>query len=79
MWCNLKQKWAAENDLLPPDHQNYSEVAITSFDNNIHISFMDALVAVAGFKTRQQVDILYDVFKHLSLKHQDEPHLANSD
>ena len=40
---------------------------------------MDALVAVLGFDTTEQVNTVYNIFKHLSHKHRDEPHLANSD
>ena len=40
---------------------------------------MDAVAAVLGFDTHDQIATRYNIFRHVSLKNQNKSHLAYSD
>ena len=68
-------EWASRTSVSLQVSENYS---VTKYDTNTLDSFMDALVYVAGFNTRKQVDTIYDIYQSLILKNSIQRSKANS-
>ena len=59
--------------------QNLRNIIVNQYDTSYWLSsFMDALIYVAGFETKDQVDTIYDVYQSLILQNSNQNSKANS-
>lgn len=72
--------WLCIDNSLPLHNlRNTSKLSLRAYDTTTRTICMDAVDAVAGFETHDQITTLCDMFRHVSLKHQNKTHLAYSD